>query len=148
MQAIFFFAANLSHTVKPTKRQKVKRCATIWNKRQLSLQSIDDVVLKSKIMTIPKTKEECFALLDKELSEADKRYLIEDEDAAMDVHFSLGMWIRNNWIYPLGDEERKNLMQQFAESDDKLGLSMLCYSADMASSTIIESYVEYLKGGE
>ena len=42
-------------------------------------------------MTIPKTKEECFALLDKELSDEDKRYLIEDEDAAMDVHFSLGM---------------------------------------------------------
>ena len=33
-------------------------------------------------MTIPKTKEECFALLDKELSDEDKRYLIEDEDAA------------------------------------------------------------------
>ena len=99
-------------------------------------------------MTIPKTKEECFALLDKELSEADRRYLIEDEDAAMDVHFSLGMWIRNNWIYPLNDEELKNLMQQFAEPDDKLGLSLLCYFADMASSTIIDKYVEYLKGGE
>ena len=145
MQAIFFFAANQSHTVKPTKGQKVKRCATIWNKRQLSLHSKDDVVLKPRIMTIPKTKEECFALLDKELSEADKRYLIEDEDAAMDVHFSLGMWIRNNWIYPLGEEERNNLMQQFAESDDKLGLSFLCYTADEASSTIIDGYVEYLK---
>ena len=109
MQAIFFFAANQSHTVKPTKGQKVKRCATIWNKRQLSLHSKDDVVLKPRIMTIPKTKEECFALLD------DRHYLIEDEDAAVDVHFSLGMWIRNNWIYPLGEEERNNLMQQFAE---------------------------------
>lgn len=99
-------------------------------------------------MTIPKTKEECFALLDKELSEVDRRYLIEDEDAAVDVHFSLGMWIRNNWIYPLDEEERKNLMQQFAESDDKIGLSILCNSADRASTTIIESYVEYLKGGE
>ena len=148
MQAIFFFAANLSHTVKPTKGQKVKRCATIWNKRLLSLHSKDDVVLKPRIMTIPKTKEECFALLDKELSEADRRYLIEDEDAAMDVHFTLGMWIRNNWIYPLGDKERKNLMQQFAEPDDKLGLSLLCYFADEASSTIIDGYVEYLKGGE
>ena len=99
-------------------------------------------------MTIPKTKEECFALLDKELSEADRRYLIEDEDAAVDVHFSLGMWIRNNWIYPLSEAERKNLMQQFVESEDRLGLSLLGYTADEASSTIIESYVEYLKGGE
>ena len=105
----------------------------------------DDVILKLRIMTIPKTKEECFALLDKELSEEDRHYLIEDEDAAVDVHFSLGMWIRNNWIYPLNDEELKNLMQQFAEPDDKLGLSLLCYSADRASTTIIESYVEYLK---
>jgi len=99
-------------------------------------------------MTIPKTKEECFALLDKELSDEDRHYLIEDEDAAMDVHFSLGMWIRNNWIYPLGEEDLEKLMLQFAESDDKLGLSFLCYSADEASSTIIESYVEYLKRGE
>ena len=99
-------------------------------------------------MTIPKTKEECFALLDKELSEADRRYLIEDEDAAMDVHFTLGMWIRNNWIYPLSEEERKNLMQQFAEPDDKLGLSLLCYFADEASSTIIDKYVENLKDKE
>ena len=148
MQAIFLFAANQSHSVKPTKGQKVKRCATIWNKRQLSLHSKDDVVLKPRIMTIPKTKEECFALLDKELSEEDRHYLIEDEDAAVDVHFSLGMWIRNNWIYPLNDEELKNLMQQFAEPDDKLGLSFLCYTADEASSTIIDGYVEYLKRGE
>ena len=112
------------------------------------MHSKDDVVLKLRIMTIPKTKEECFALLDKELSEEDRHYLIEDEDAAVDVHFSLGMWIRNKWIYPLSEEERKNLMQQFAEPDDKLGLSLLCYFADEASTTIIERYVEYLKGGE
>ena len=99
-------------------------------------------------MTIPKTKEECFALLDKELSDEDKRYLIEDEDAAMDVHFTLGMWIRNNWIYPLGEEDLEKLMLQFAESDDKIGLSSLCYFADTASSTIIDKYVENLKDKE
>jgi hypothetical protein len=92
---------------------------------------------------IPKTKEECFSLLDKELSEEDKRFFLEDEDAAVDVHFSLGMWIRNNWIYQRKEEDLRNLMKQFA--DHPLDLNMMCFSADMASHKIIESYVEHLK---
>ena len=91
----------------------------------------------------PTTKEECFTLLDKELSEEDKRYLIEDEDAATDVHLSLGMWIRNSWIYQRKEEEIRNLMKQF--TDKPFDLNMMCYSPDMASHKIIESYVEYLK---
>jgi hypothetical protein len=92
---------------------------------------------------IPKTKDECFALLDKELSVEDKRFLLEDEAAAVDVHFSLGMWIRNNWIYKRKEEDLRNLMKQFA--DHPLDLNMMCYSPDMASQKIIESYIEHLK---
>ena len=50
----------------------------------------------------PKTKEECFAQLDEMLSEEDKKALMENEDL-FDYHFTLGLWIRNNWIYPMGD---------------------------------------------
>ena len=96
-------------------------------------------------MKIPQSKEECFASLDKELSKEDKQYLIEDEDASFDVHFSLAMWIRNNWIYQQKEEDIKGLMRQFVNPDDRLTFGLICYSADMASSTIINSYIDYLK---
>ena len=48
---------------------------------------------------IPKTKREAYAQLDEMLSEEDKQAIIESEDIS-DFHFSLGLWIRNNWIYP------------------------------------------------
>jgi hypothetical protein len=50
---------------------------------------------------IPKTKEECFDMLDKMLSEEDKQLMMKDD--TIDYHFTLGLWIRNNWIYPLGE---------------------------------------------
>lgn len=91
----------------------------------------------------PTTKEECFTLLDKELSEEDKQYLIEDDDAATDIHLSLGMWIRNSWIYQRKEEDIRNLMKQF--TDKPFELNMMCFSPDMASHKIIECYVDYLK---
>ena len=43
---------------------------------------------------IPQTKQEAFAQLDALLSEKDKSELVKGD--AIDYHFSLGMWIRNN----------------------------------------------------
>ena len=57
----------------------------------------------------PQTKEECFALLDAMLSEEDKNELKNCEDT-INYHFTLGMWIRNNWIYSLKDYERESFM--------------------------------------
>ena len=45
---------------------------------------------------IPQTKQEAFAQLDVLLSEKEKKELIIGE--AIEFHFTLGMWIRNNWI--------------------------------------------------
>lgn len=89
---------------------------------------------------IPKTKEECFAQIDALLSEEDKKVLKNSEDI-FDYHFSLGMWIRNNWIYPLNREDEKTFMEMFVE--DKR--SLLSIHPDCMSSVIIEKYVEYLK---
>ena len=47
---------------------------------------------------IPRTKTECFEILDETLSQEDKQAIAQMEDT-IDLHFSLGMWIRNNWIY-------------------------------------------------
>ena len=49
---------------------------------------------------IPKTKEEGFAQLDAMLSDEEKKELMNCEDTFV-YHFTLGMWIRNNWLYPL-----------------------------------------------
>ena len=88
---------------------------------------------------IPKTKEECFARLDDMLSEVDKKALMEDDDL-FDYHFTLGLWIRNNWIYPLNRVDEKTFMEMFVE--DKR--SLLYNHPDSMSSVIIEKYVEYL----
>ena len=92
---------------------------------------------------LPKTKEECFAQLDALLSEEDKKVLKNSEDI-FDCHFSLGMWIRNNWIYSMNDEELQSLMKNF-EKDDDLPFSFMNIHPDEVSSFFIEKYVEYLK---
>ena len=56
---------------------------------------------------IPKTKNEAFAQLDAILSEKEKSELVKSD--AIKYHFSLGMWIRNNWIYEQEEEDVKRL---------------------------------------
>ena len=51
---------------------------------------------------IPQTKQEAYAQLDEMLSEKDKCELTKSDP--IEYHFSLGMWIRNNWIY---EQDRK-----------------------------------------
>ena len=89
---------------------------------------------------IPRTKEECFAQLDDMLSEEDKKALMENDDL-FDYHFTLGLWIRNNWIYPLNRVDEKTFMEMFVE--DKRSLFYI--HPDSVSGDIIEKYVEYLK---
>ena len=71
---------------------------------------------------IPQTKNEAFAQLDAMLSEKEKSELVKRDP--IEYHFSLRMWIRNNWIYEQEEED--------IEADD---LSM----------KIIEYYQRYLK---
>ena len=60
----------------------------------------------------PKTKKECFAQLDEMLSEADKQAIIEAKDI-IEFHFTLGLWIRNNWLYDHSEEELEALSKAF-----------------------------------
>lgn len=96
----------------------------------------------SKEKRIPKTKEECFAILDEMLSQKDKDAITQMEDT-IDLHFGLGMWIRNNWIYPQSNEAVEALLRQFDdEADDDMPLFI---HPDDYSSMILDSYQEYLK---
>ena len=96
----------------------------------------------SKEVKIPRTKEECFAILDEMLSAEEKAQIAEMEDT-IDLHFSLGLWIRNNWIYPQSQEEVEKLLRQFDDSGDE-DMPLFIHPDDY-SSIILDAYQEYLK---
>ena len=85
---------------------------------------------------IPQTKKEAFAQLDAMLSEEDKSAIMNGDP--IEFHFSLGMWIRNNWIYEQEEEDVKRLAKAFRTD-------MLFFEADNLSEKIIEYYQRYLK---
>ena len=91
---------------------------------------------------IPKTKEECFAILDEMLSDDYKAMIVEMEDS-IDLHFALGTWVRNHWIYQQEGEAVKALLKQFVDEEDK-DVPLFIHPDDY-SSTILDAYQEYLK---
>ena len=85
---------------------------------------------------IPQTKKEALAQLDALLSEKDKNELVIGD--AIEFHFSLGMWIRNNWIYEQNEEDVTRLAKAFRTD-------FIVFDTDSLSGKIIESYQRYLK---
>ena len=85
---------------------------------------------------IPQTKQEAFAQLDEKLSEKDKKELANGE--AIEFHFSLGMWIRNNWIYEQNEDDVTRLAKAFR-------MDYIVFDPDGLSGKIIEYYQRYLK---
>ena len=85
---------------------------------------------------IPQTKREAYAQLDEMLSEEDKRAIMEGDP--FEFHFSLGMWIRNNWIYEQKEADVKHLAELFSKYPDFL-------IPDDLSSDIIKDYKKHLK---
>ena len=85
---------------------------------------------------IPKTKNEAFAQLDEMLSEEEKHEMVKSDP--IDYHFSLGIWIRNNWIYQQEEEDVNRLAKAFR-------IDMPFIRADDLSEKIIEYYQRYLK---
>ena len=85
---------------------------------------------------IPQTKNEAFAQLDAMLSDKDKSELAKGD--GIDYHFSLGMWIRNNWIYEQSEEDVNRLAKAFRAE-------ILFFEADSLSEKIIEYYQRYLR---
>jgi len=87
---------------------------------------------------IPSNMRECFKQLNSILSEEDKNDLItHGADAA---HFGLGLWIRNNWLYP-PQSKLSDYMQSL--NTDQWGL-MICHPDNM-SDIIIIRYIRHLK---
>ena len=85
---------------------------------------------------IPKTNKECYSLLDEMLSEEDKQAIVKMD--MFELHFTLGLWIRNNWIYPQSQEETEKLLKTFSKESQ-------FYHPDDCSSIILEAYRKHLK---
>ena len=85
---------------------------------------------------IPQTKNEAFALLDAMLSEEDKSAIMNGDP--IEFHFSLGMWIRNNWIYEQEEADVKHLAGLFSKDIE-------FYFADELSGDIIKDSKKHLK---
>lgn len=85
---------------------------------------------------IPKTNRECYALLNEMLSEEDKQAIVKK--GTFELHFTLGLWIRNNWLYPQSPEETEALLRTFS-------MKPLFYHPDDVSSVILEAYRKHLK---
>ena len=85
---------------------------------------------------ITQTKNGTFVQLDAMLSEKDKSELAKSD--SIEYHFSLGMWIRNNWIYEQNEEEVNRLAKAFRTD-------FIFFDPDGLSGKIIESYQRYLK---
>ena len=85
----------------------------------------------------PKTRKECFALLDEMLSETDKKAIVEAEDL-FEFHFTLGLWIRNNCLYERNEEELESLSKAF-------GVDAPYFETDDLSSEILEAYQKHLR---
>lgn len=88
-------------------------------------------------MNLPSNKKECFAQLDEMLRETDKKAIVEAEDL-FEFHFTLGLWILNNWLYDRNEEELESLSKAF-------GIDVPYFAADYLSSEILEAYQKHLK---
>jgi hypothetical protein len=84
----------------------------------------------------PLTKKEAFARLDKKLSDEEKKEILKAKDMVV-FHFSLGMWIRNTWIYANDLERVEALAKEFGEE--------FYLNADFLSSAILDEYKKHLK---
>lgn len=84
----------------------------------------------------PLTKEIAFARLDKRLSEEDKKAILQASDM-IEFHFSLGMWIRNTWIYGNEEERVEALAKDLGEE--------IYWQADDLSSALLDGYKKHLK---
>ena len=96
---------------------------------------------------VPSNKEDCFIQLDALLGSKDKQ-LMKENGCIADYHFTIGMWIRSNWLSPKNEENYKVLSKCFADRDERLKFYLensIRIHPDDLSMEIIRQYIEYLK---
>lgn len=84
----------------------------------------------------PLTKEIAFTRLDKRLSEEDKKSILKARNI-IEFHFTLGMWVRNTWIYGNEEERVESLAKDLGEE--------IFWDADSVSSALLDGYKKHLR---
>lgn len=84
----------------------------------------------------PLTKEIAFARLDKRLSEEDKKSILKARNR-IEFHFTLGMWVRNTWIYGNEEERVESLAKDLGEE--------IFWDPDSVSSALLDGYKKHLR---
>lgn len=84
----------------------------------------------------PLTKEIAFARLDKRLSEEDRKSILKARNI-IEFHFTLGMWVRNTWIYGNEEERVESLAKDLGEE--------IFWDADSVSSALLDGYKKHLR---
>ena len=85
---------------------------------------------------VPKTKQEAFEEIDDLLNDDERKELLLHDAYA--YHFSLGLWIRNNWIHKQKEKEVLELAKLFR-------VDPILFDPDDLSGKIIIAYQRYLK---
>lgn len=99
-------------------------------------------------LPVPRSLEEAFALFDDTLTDEEKQAILGGDD----MHFGLGLWIRNEWLYGCEKDENAALIKDITRIDniehglpDDSPFSMFVSGGDMFSGFIIDRYREHLK---
>lgn len=87
---------------------------------------------------VPKSKKELFLIIDSHFSNKERKELVKSKDLS-DFHFALGTWIRNRFVYPIGNE-----VYSLLHPENK-GVGLFVPVADVFSQEILEEYQKYLK---
>jgi hypothetical protein len=95
------------------------------HERRLAAESIEGAY-------IPKDLGECFAELDKLLSEVDKSEMraLPSRDDMIQYHFGFGMWLRNRWGLWGGSRLQKYFMDRGVQHPDNMSGVVLLYYHD------------------
>ena len=76
--------------------------------------------------------QEACKMLKDELSDEDILFIKQGKVDSTDMHFTLGLWIRNNWIY-------KGL------TPETLGFELMSPDADEFSEKILKAFIKFVK---
>ena len=94
-------------------------------------------------MAKQKTKLDAFKRLDQVIDPDARKAIMEGRMEADELHFSLGMWIRNNWIY---GPDHGGYREPFQERNEDAGTwPLFVCSPDSESSAILREYQDYLR---
>lgn len=102
------------------------------------------------ITRIPQTEEEAFVILDHVFPLEEKRMALEGskEEFTTQEHFGLGMWIRNNWVYPPEDADNETVeryMKCYSMLNGEEDAAYPYRHPDDISGSFLEKYYDHLK---